>query len=91
MAEVTFWNQMRRNVLQMIKEYPEYQMERESRKTGLKEEVSRPEEVWQQMSIDHITKLSRIGKRDSILMIQDQFSEMIYLKTVSEKESAMKI
>lgn len=90
-AEVAFWDVMRKDILKCVSECPECQLERESRKTGLREEVSRPEEVWQQVSIDHITKLPRTGGKDSILVIQDQFSGMIHLKAVTEKESAAKV
>lgn len=90
-AEIVFWDTMRKKILQFINEYSECQLEQEFRKTGLEGEVSRPDEVWQQVSIDYITKLSRTNGKDSILVIQDQFSGILYLKTVSEKKSAAKI
>lgn len=50
--------------------------------------MERSEEIWRQISIDHIMKLSRVHGKDFILIIQDQFSGMIYLKTMSERKTA---
>lgn len=87
-TEVAFWDQMRKEILQYIMNCPECQLKREHRKTETGGKVSRPEEVWEKMSIDHITKLPRTKEKDSILVMQDQFSGMIYLKAVTEKENA---
>lgn len=87
-AEIAFWNSIRKDVIKYVQECPTYQKEEESRKTDLRGLVGRPEKVWKQVSIDHITKLPKVGSKDSILVIQDQFSEMICLKAVSEKEIA---
>ena len=36
--------------------------------------------------MNHITKLPKLKKKDSILMIKNQYSEMIYLKTVKKSQ-----
>lgn len=83
---------MRKKIFNYVKERPKYQLEEESRKTGLKGKISRSEEMWKHISMNHITKLSRSKWNDSILIIQDQFTEMIYLsKTIPEKENAEKV
>lgn len=41
--------------------------------------------------MDHITKFLGIERKDFILVIQDQFSEMIHLKAMKEKETAAEI
>lgn len=71
-----------------MQQCPICQKEGEIRKTGLGDLMKRSDKVWKQVYIDHITKLSKVKGKDSILVIQDQFSGMIHLKTVSEKESA---
>lgn len=90
-AEIVFWDSMRKDTARYVQECPVCQKEREYRKTGLGGEVRRPENVWKQVSIDYITKLPRIKGKDSIFVIQDQLSGMIHLKAVSEKESAKQV
>lgn len=43
------------------------------------------------MSVDYITKLPCVKGKDAILVIQDQFSGMVHLKAVSEKETATQV
>lgn len=82
---------MRKDVARYVKECPVCQKEGETRRTGLGGLVGRPEEVWKWTSVDHVTKLPRTKGKDSILVIQDQFSGMIHLKAVSEKETAKQV
>lgn len=90
-AEVAFWNQMRKEIGQYIQKCSECQLKQDSQKTGFQGEVARLEQIWKMMSIDHITKLSKVKGKNSIRMIQDQFSGMIYLKAISEKEDIIKV
>lgn len=89
--KIVYWDIMRKNVAKHVLECEVYQKKRRSEKTGLKEEIERSEKVWKKVSIDYIIKLSRIREKDSILMIQDQLSEMIHLKLITEKEETKKI
>ena len=41
--------------------------------------------------MNHIMKLSRQKKKDSILVIKDQTSEVIYLKTITEKKKTKEV
>ena len=49
-------------------------------------EIRRSPEVWKKANIDYMTKLLRSNGKDSILVIKDQNSKMIYLKAVKKKE-----
>lgn len=89
--EVVYWDIMRKDIMKYVQQCETCQKERETKKIGLGEEVGRPEKIWQKVSIDHITKLSRVGGKDSILMIQDQLSGMIHLKAVSENEDTKRV
>ena len=41
--------------------------------------------------MNHITKLPRLKKKNSILVIKDQYSEMIHLKTVKKVQSTREV
>ena len=43
------------------------------------------------MNIDYIIKLLKNNKKNSILIIKDQNSKMIYLKTVKKKEKIVEV
>lgn len=82
---------MKKEIAEYVQNCQTSQKKREYQKTELEEKVERSEEVWKEMSIDHIMKLSKIKGKDFILIVQNQLSEMIYIKTVSEKETAQEI
>lgn len=90
-ADIAFWNIMRKNIFRYMQECREYQLEEKSRKQKLRKEIERSEEIWRQVFIDHIIKFLQIKDKDAIIVIQDQFSGMIYIKAVSEKETARQI
>lgn len=91
LQDVAFWDSMRKEIFEYVQNCPVCQLEKENRKTGLREEISRPEKVWKQVSIDHIIKLSKSRGKDSILIIQDQMSRMIHLKAVCKKKKTKKV
>ena len=41
--------------------------------------------------MNYITKLSRLKKKDFILIIKNQYNEMIYLKTVKETQTVKEV
>ena len=86
-----YWDKMRKNVKEYVKECQICQQERTFRGTGMEHEIERSPEVWKEVSIDHITKLLRSNGKDSILVIKDQNSGMIHLRAVKEKEKASEI
>lgn len=82
---------MRRGIEEYVKQCPICQKEGETRKKRIIKEVRRLEETWTNVSIDHMTKLPKSRGKDSILIIQDDASGMIYLMPVSEKETAEQV
>ena len=86
-----YWDEMRKEVEKYVRECQVCQQERAFKKTGMEYEIERSPEVWKEVSIDHITKLSRSNGKDSILVIKDQNSGMIHLKAVREKEKASEV
>lgn len=88
---MAFWDSMRKDVAEYVKKCQICQKEEKTRKMGLGDLVGRPDKMWSQVSIDHITKLPEVKGKDSTLVIQDQFSEMIYLKATSEQKKAEQI
>lgn len=90
-AEMAFWNIMKKETIQYVQNCLKCQKKEEYWKTRLDGKVRRSERTWKQISIDYITKLSWIKKKDLIFVIQDQLSDMIYLKAVREKEIAKKM
>ena len=57
----------------------------------MEHEIERNSKVWKEVSIDHITKLLKNNKKDLILIIKDQNSKMIHLRTVTEKERTFEV
>ena len=82
---------MVRDITKYVQECLSCQKERPNRKLGFGQEISRPEEVWKRVLIDHITKLSKLKEKDFILIIKDQCNRIIYIKTVKETENAKKV
>ena len=79
------------DIRQHVQEYMKCQQERDHYKRGIEYEIERLEKIWKEVSIDHITKLPKTRGKDSILVIKDQESGMIYLKTVTEKKNVKKV
>lgn len=90
-ADIAFWDTMKREIFEYVKKYLICQLKGKTRKIGLREIIDRPQEVWKQISMNHITKLPKSKEKDSILIIQDQLSEMIHPKAVFEKQKAKKV
>lgn len=88
---LAYWNSMRKDISEYVKNCPICQKKSDIRKTGIDEKVKRSEEVWKWISLDHIMKLFHSNEKDSILIIQNQFSEMIYLKVVKETENILQV
>ena len=57
----------------------------------MEHEIERCPEVQRKVSIDHIIKLLRSNKKNSILIIKDQNNEMIHLKVVKKKEKVFEM
>lgn len=45
-ADIAFWNIMKKDIFKHMQEYPICQLKGKSRKQELEEEVERPEEIW---------------------------------------------
>ena len=79
------------DIEQHVRKCLECQQERDYHNKGIEHEIERSEKIWKEVSIDHITKLPRIRGKNSILIIKDQRSGMIYLKTIIEKKKVQKV
>ena len=82
--EVVFWNSIIKDTIRYVRECLLCQKERPNRKLGIGQEIDRSNEVWKGVLIDYIIKLPRSREKDSILVIKNQYSGMIHLKTMKE-------
>ena len=82
---------MKKEIEKYVQECRTCQQKRTLKKTGVKYEIKRSQEVWKKVNIDHITKLSKNNEKNSILVIKNQNNEMIHFKTVKEIEKVLEM
>ena len=54
-------------------------------------EIKRSLEIQKKINIDYMTKLFKNNEKNSILIIKNQNSKIIYLKVVKKKEKISKV
>ena len=67
------------------------QQEKDYYKKEIEYEIRRLKKIWKEVSIDYITKLLKTREKNNILVIKNQESEMIHLKTITERKNVKKI
>lgn len=82
---------MKKDTIKYIQNCSICQLKKKTQKTGFEEMIKRLEEIWKQIFMNHVIKLLKVKEKDSILIIQDQFSSIIHLRTISKKENSKKI
>ena len=82
---------MRKKIDKYVQEYQICQQEQTFKRTEIEYKIERCLKIWKEVSINYITKLSKNNKKDLILVIKNQNSRMIHLKTVKEKEKTSEV
>ena len=82
---------MIKNTKQYVQEYIKCQQKRDYYKKKIEHEIKRLEKIQKEVFIDYITKLLKIRKKNNILIIKDQESGIIHLKTIIEKENTKEV
>ena len=47
-----------------------------------------PEKLWTHISVDFITKLPMVARKDAILVVYDRLSKMMYFVAIMERKTA---
>ena len=86
-------NRLRSDVLDFCRSCPQCQIAkpRHERPYGILMPLQPPEEPWQDVSIDFITKLPRSDGFDSIMVVVDRFSKMAHFVPLTETSSAPRV